>query len=138
VTGYVDTSVLLRVLLGEAEPLAQWSEIEQAYASRLLVLEVARTIDRYRLRGVIDDEQVAQLHSEARRVVRSIHLLGVTDELLDRAERPMPTVVGSLDAIHLVTAVELARTLTEPLVFATHDIQLARAARASGLDVAGA
>lgn len=135
---FMDTSVLLRALFGEPHPLAEWSEIDEAYASRLLLLEIARAIDRFRLQGVIDDEQVARLHSEARRTTRSINILAVTDPLLERAELPMPTVVGTLDAIHLATAIEVARTLGEPLTFATHDIQLARAARASGFDVVGA
>jgi hypothetical protein len=43
----------------------------------------------------------------------------------------------SLAAIHLATAQELA-TARAALVLATHDKQLARAARASGLDVCGA
>jgi hypothetical protein len=50
----------------------------------------------------------------------------------------MPTTLGTLDAIHLATALALATTLDEPLVVATHDAHLARAARASGLDVRGA
>jgi predicted nucleic acid-binding protein len=137
VISYVDTSVVMRALLGEADVLSEWAEIEEAYASRLLVVEIARVIDRYRLQGLIDDEQVARLHGEKRTVLRSINLLAITDELLERAERPMPTVVGSLDAIHLMTGVELAATLTDPLVFATHDVQLGRAARAWGLDVVG-
>jgi predicted nucleic acid-binding protein len=52
--------------------------------------------------------------------------------VLTRAAGPMPTVVGSLDAIHLATALEPG------FVLLTHDKQLARAARASGLDVGGA
>jgi hypothetical protein len=71
-------------------------------------------------------------------VLRSVELLEMTDNILTRAAGPMPTMLGSLDAIHLATAPELAPNLEEPLVLATHDLQLARAARASGLDVAGA
>ncbi len=47
-------------------------------------------------------------------------------------------MLGSLDAFHLATAVELAAAKAPGLVLATHDRQLARAARASGLDVVGA
>lgn len=134
---FIDTSVLLRLLFGEPNPLVEWSQIEEAYASRLLGVEVARVIDRYRLQNVIDDEQVAHLHSEARRTSNSLNILAVTEPLLERAERPMPTIVGTLDAIHLATAIGLAPLLAEPLMFATHDVQLGRAARASGLDVIG-
>lgn len=134
---YVDSSVLLRKLFGEPSALEEWSTIETAYASRLLPLEVGRVIDRARLAGKISDAEVADLHDEARRVLRSIEVLAITDRILDRAEGPMPTVLGSLDAIHLCTALELAQSLGAALVLATHDERLARAARASGLEVCG-
>jgi predicted nucleic acid-binding protein len=50
----------------------------------------------------------------------------------------MPTTLGTLDALHLATALELAAGGVAGLVLATHDAQLARAARASGLEVIGA
>ncbi len=135
---FVDSSVVLRKLFGEPGALAEWGRIETAYASRLLPLEIGRVIDRYRLDGRLDDEDVAALHQEARRVLRSIDILAVTEELLERAAGPMPTTLGTLDAIHLTTALELARSLRAPIVLVTHDAQLATAARASGLEVCGA
>lgn len=135
---FVDSSVVLRKLFGEPGALAEWSQIDQAYASRILPVEVARVIDRYRLAGQIDDADVAALHGEARRVLRSMQVLALSETVLRRAAGPMPVVLGTLDALHLATALELAPTLDGPLVLATHDEQLARAARASGLDVCGA
>ena len=135
---FIDTSVLLRVLFGESGRLEEWSEIEEAYASRLVAVEVARVIDRYRLMGQIDDEDVARLHEEARRALRSMDVLAITEPILKRAEQAAPTIVGTLDAIHLATALELEQHLREPLVLATHDVQLARASRASGLSTVGA
>jgi predicted nucleic acid-binding protein len=129
---------VLRQLFGEPGTLAEWGEIEEAYASRLLTLELGRVIDRCRLNGEIDDAQVEHLHLEAQRLLRSIELLGMSERILLRAGGPMPVVVGSLDAIHLATALELSESLGEPVVLATHDAQLARAARASGLRVCGA
>jgi predicted nucleic acid-binding protein len=134
----VDTSVLLRKLFGEPDPLAEWSRIEEAYASRILLVEVGRVIDRCRLEGKIGDEEVAHLHEEARRVLRSIDVVDLTNTILERAATAMPTVLGSLDALHLVTALELRRSSDKPLAIATHDHQLARAARASGFVVYGA
>jgi ABC-type lipoprotein export system ATPase subunit len=49
----------------------------------------------------------------------------------------MPTSLGSLDAIHLATVLALAKELGEKLVIATHDRQLAAAAKAFGFDVVG-
>lgn len=137
-TTYVDTSVLLRKLFGEPAPLAQWSRIKAAYSSRLMLVEIGRVVDRCRLGGEIDDAAVEQLHVEAKRLVRSIELLALGDAILQRAAGPMRTVVGSLDAIHLATALQLAAAIDDELVFATHDDQLARACRASGLHVIGA
>ena len=134
---YVDSSVLLRKLFREPVPFAKWSSIEQAYVSRLLVVEVSRVIDRCRLMGQLDDESVAQLHEERIGLIQSIDFVDLSDMLLERAALPMPTVIGTLDALHLVTALEVRRQLAPKLVFLTHDEQLALAARASGLSVGG-
>ena len=133
----VDSSVFLRKLFGEPDPLAEWSQIEEAFASRLVLVEIGRTVDRVRMAGEINDDQVVQLHRETRRILRSVEILSLTENVLARAAGPLPTVVGSLDAIHLATALELQRSLEVPLVLATHDSQLARGARASGLEVVG-
>jgi predicted nucleic acid-binding protein len=134
----IDTSVVLRKLFGEQGSLAEWSRVTEAYASRMLLVELGRVIDRSRLAGDIDDEQVEHLHREARRLLRSVDVLALSESILLRAAAPMPTVLGSLDAIHLATALELAASGKKSLVLATHDAQLARAARASGLEVSGA
>jgi hypothetical protein len=46
-------------------------------------------------------------------------------------------VIGTLDAIHLASAVTLRDGLNEDLVFATHDRQQAIGARALGFEVIG-
>jgi predicted nucleic acid-binding protein len=134
----LDSSVLLRKLFGEPSPLAEWQRITQAFVSRILVVELGRVIDRTRLAGLIDDSQVEHLHRESRRILRSADIIELSDAILNRAAGPMPTVLGSLDALHLATALELAPSVDATLVLATHDMQLARAARASGLEVVGA
>ncbi len=133
----VDTSVILRRLFGEPEQMSEWSKIKQGYASRLVPLELGRVIDRYRLLGTIDDSEVVQLHQQSQLALRSLNLVAMTDAILDRAASAMPTVLGSLDAIHLATALELKRSLAPKIVVATHDAQLARAARACSLSVVG-
>jgi predicted nucleic acid-binding protein len=133
----LDTSVVLRRLFGEPGALAEWPMIQSAFASRVLAVELGRVIDRTRLAGEIDDEQVEQLQRESRRVLRSVEVMALSERVLDRAAGPMPTALGALDAIHLATALELAARRAPGLVLATHDRQLARAARASGLEVVG-
>ncbi len=134
---FIDSSVLLRKLFGEPNPLPEWSRIEEAYASRILLLEIGRVIDRARLGGHLDDQQVVEVLQEARRVVRSIEVLAVSERILQRATGPMPTVIGSLDAIHLATALELISEGVKGLTLVTHDNQLGRAALAFGLEVSG-
>jgi hypothetical protein len=71
-------------------------------------------------------------------LISSLELVEVDAVVLDRAAQPMPTELGTLDAIHLATALlwrELTRT---DLVIATHDGALALAAQAHGLSVVGA
>jgi len=138
VIAFIDTSVVLRKLFGEPESLGEWSKIGDAYGSRVLPVELGRVIDRARLAGDIDDEQVEHLQRESRRLLRSIEILALSDRILERAAGPMPTALGTLDALHLATALELAASRAPGVVLATHDRQLARAARASGLEVAGA
>jgi predicted nucleic acid-binding protein len=135
---FVDSSVLLRKLFGEPDTLAEWPAIEAAYASRLVPVEVGRVIDRCRLMDQIDDEDVAALHQETQRLLRSIDVLALSEQILRRAAEAMPTILGTLDSIHLATALEIGRHIEKPLVLATHDAQLARAARAFGLEVVGA
>jgi predicted nucleic acid-binding protein len=137
VIALIDTSVVLRKLFGEPGTLAEWPKIQVAYASRVIVVELGRVIDRTRLAGDIDDAQVEQLQRESRSVLRSMEITALSDRILVRAAGPMPTTLGSLDAIHLATALELTAKRAPGLILATHDRQLARAARASGLGVIG-
>ena len=75
--------MLLRKLFGEKDQVAEWARIRSAYASRLLAIEVGRVIDRARLAGDIDDEQVADLQAEFCRVLRSIDLRPMTEAVPD-------------------------------------------------------
>lgn len=56
---YVDTSVLLRIVLEEPDPLREWSEIQIGLTSALLRVECCRTLDRLVRDGKITDEQYA-------------------------------------------------------------------------------
>ena len=57
--------------------------------------------------------------------------------VLDRAAQPMPTELGTLDAIHLAAALLWKEMTHVDLVMATHDGALALGARAHGLPVVG-
>ena len=133
----MDSSVLLRPHLGEAAALKDWARIESAVTSRIARVECFRTIDRLRLVGDLTDTDAAELRARIGDTFRSVEILQVSGAVLDRAGGSFPTVVRTLDAIHLATA-SLRREQSEPnLVFATHDGQLGTAARALGFRVIG-
>ncbi len=134
---YLDTSVLLRRVLGEAGGLRQWRSIEIALSSELIVVEALRTIDRARLRLGLDDTEVAARRSDLLGALSALHLVRLGRKVLDRAAEPFPTLLGTLDAIHLATA-SLLREERPALVFATHYVELGQAARAIGFRVVGA
>ncbi len=135
---YVDSSVILRLLFGEPAPLEQWKRVAQAYSSQLSRVEIGRTIDCARLLGRIDDAQVAEAKQSAERIFRSMHLVHVTAAIIRMAAGAMPTMVRSLDGLHLATALSLRSAGRGTELFATHDRALATAARASGFEVIGA
>ena len=60
-----------------------------------------------------------------------------TGPILARASLPLPTPIGTLDAIHLSTAMLWRESSTSDLVFATHDSALGIVARVSGFRVVG-
>ncbi len=72
------------------------------------------------------------------RILRSLTLADVTPTVLARACDPMPSILGTLDAVHLTTALIWREHSNEELVLATHDRALAGAARAYGFAVIGA
>lgn len=133
---YIDTSVILRPLLGQKHPL-DWSALEAAYSSEILGLEVRRVIDRLRLESALDDNGVRESHRELARIERCVGSLTLTRDVLRRAALPMPTVVKTLDAIHLTSALMLREKLDAAVVFATHDRQQATAAYSLGFEVLG-
>lgn len=136
-TVYLDTSTVLRILLRQPKPLAIWAEWDRAYASELLHVEACRVIDRLRLEGALDDQGVADARQQLGRIESAIASVALSRPVLQRAALPMATVVKTLDAIHLASALLLRERRSVELSFATHDPQQARAARALGFDCIG-
>jgi predicted nucleic acid-binding protein len=138
VIAYVDTSVLLRVALGQGDSLPEWSRIERGVSSALVATESLRTLDRLRLRVKLADTVLAERRAKILELIASLELVDVDSVVLDRAAQPMPTELGTLDAIHLATALLWKEMTREGLTMATHDVRLAIAAEAHGLPVVGA
>ena len=135
---YVDASVLLRVALGQPDSLSEWSRIEQGVSSALVMTESLRTLDRLRLRVKLADTEIARRRAKILELIASLDIVDIDAAVLDRASQPMPTELGTFDAIHLATALLWKEMTSENLTMATHDLALAIAAEAHGLPVVGA
>ena len=133
-TAYVDSSVLLRIVLAEPGKLKKWKTIRRPVASELVRLECLRTIDRARVKLRLDDVEIAERRSALLDALETFELIPLDPAVLNRAAEPFPTALGSLDAIHLASAL-LAREHLLDLRVATHDRELATAARAVGFEV---
>ncbi len=134
---YLDSSVLLRLVLGQRNALKEWQMIEQGVASALVEVECLRTLDRLRLAEGLGDDQIALRREAVYRMLDAMEVVEITRPVLARAAQPLPTALGTLDAIHLSTALLWQERSNANLVVATHDQALATAARASGLKVVG-
>lgn len=134
---YLDSSVVLSYLLKQTNALKPWGEWTRVCLSQVNQLEAYRTFYRLRIMGLVDDERLAILFQEYRKVTEQAEIIEVNRAVLERAEKPFPTVIGSLDAIHLASALLWQESERKELVFLTHDAQLGRAAIASGLQAKG-
>jgi predicted nucleic acid-binding protein len=114
---YVDASVLLRVAMRQPDALPEWRQIRQGVSSASILTESLRTT-------------ILQL-------IASLDIVEMDVVVLDGAAQPMPTEVGTLDAIHLATALLWKEMSRIDLVMATHDAALGLAAKAHGLQVVG-
>ncbi|MGH9782547.1 MAG: PIN domain-containing protein [Terriglobia bacterium] len=134
---YLDSSVLLRVVLGQRGRLKEWKTVREGVASALAEVECLRTLDRLRLRGAITDQDLSVRREAVYRLLEEIEVVEPTRPILARASLPLPTPIGTLDAIHLATAMLWRESSSADLGFATHDAALGIAARASGFRVFG-
>ena len=102
-----------------------------------MAVESRRAIDRLRLQGSLTTEEAASRLRVIGDWLEAIDLVLLRAPVLSRAGDPLPTSLGTLDALHLGTAL-IWRDRVGPLaVLATHDEALALAARSFGFDVLG-
>jgi hypothetical protein len=134
---YLDSSIILRRLLGQPDALREWRLVRTAVSSRLTEVECLRTIDRLRLQGAIDERRVVSLRETLYRLLATAEVVEVTRTILSRAAQPSPTSLSTLDAIHLCSALVWQERTGGKSVLATHDQALALAARAQGFRVMG-
>lgn len=133
---YVDSSVLLRIVTRASGSLTRWRDITRPISSEVIHLECYRTIDRARVRFDLDPDEVLERRSAVKERLDAFEIVPLDSSVLQRAAEPFPTAVGSLDAIHLASAL-LTRRRYPDVALATHDSELASAARAIGFPVLG-
>ena len=135
---YVDSSVLLRLILREPNPIEDLQSYETLVSSKLLAVECPRTIDRLRLQGSLSMEEAVFRLAAVRDWLEAVDLVLLQRPVLARASESFPTPLGTLDALHLATALVWRDRMQKELVMATHDGGLAIATRACGIEVVGA
>ena len=134
---YIDTSALLRIVLREPGALDDLRSYDALVSSELIAVESPRTIDRLRLLGLLTADDAAARVRTVNDWLEAIDLVLLRPTVLSRASEPMPMPLGTLDAVHLATAL-IWRDRMGPLpTMATHDAALGMAARAFGFDVRG-
>ena len=136
-TAYVDTSALLRLVLRESGALEELRSYDSLVSSELIAVESCRTIDRLRLQGSLTTEEAAVRLGVIVEWLEAIDLVLLRSPVLARASDPLPTPLGTLDALHLATALVWRDRLGLPLIVATHDPALGLAARTFGFEVRG-
>jgi predicted nucleic acid-binding protein len=134
---YLDSSVVLRIVLRQEPMLRGWMDWEAAHSSQLLLLEASRALDRARLEGWLPQAELQRRQAALEQLANDLHLLELDGTVLRRAAMPMSTVVRTLDAIHLASALIVEEQFGERPVFATHDRQQGLAAQALGFQLLG-
>ena len=134
---YLDTSALLRLILREPHSLDQIRSSKRLVSSELLIVEGRRTIDRLRLAGALTQDEAATRLRSFSEWLDAIDLVLLRTPVLARASEPLPVPLGTLDALHLATALTWRDRRAEPLTIATHDAALGSAARVFGFEVLG-
>ena len=131
-TVYLDSTFVIRRLLGVGKPVDFWGKWDKAYASTLMRAECFRAANMLRLNGKIDDEGRARLGSWIETVCSTVVQVPVTDAIVGRAAGAFPVAVGTLQAIHLATMQELEAVHGVKCELASSDKGLVQAAKALG------
>ena len=130
---YLDSSFVIRRLLGVGKSAEFWGKWEKAYASTIMRTECCRIANMLRLEGKLDDAGRARLGAWIETVCSTVTQIPVTDSVLKRAAETYPVAIGTLQAIHLATLQELDAVHGVKCVLASDDEGLVQAAKALGI-----
>ena len=120
---YVDTSVALAWILAEDRrpPRSLWNET--VVSSRLLQYELACRLQAYGMTAVRE--------KQAREITSVLSFVEMTVPVLERAMKPFPEPVRTLDALHLATF-EFLLDHTADVSLASYDSRMVAVAEAMG------
>ena len=135
---YLDSTYVIRRLLGIRPEDGIWGKWEKAYASALLRTECCRVANKLRLDGRLDDAGRARLGAWIETVCDSVVQIPVTDAIVRRAADAFPVSIGTLQAVHLASMLELEEVYGVKCALATDDEGLLCAAKALGFSAAEA
>lgn len=122
---YLDTSALVKLVVSEADSAALRRFISRVDPQSLVTSALTRA---ELLRAAL--RRNAASVQKARDVLEGVATITITEALLDSAGLIEPSGLRTLDAIHLVTAIELGTDLRQ---FVAYDARLLAAAREAGL-----
>lgn len=132
---YVDSSVVLRHILNGDPALGEAvSSSDLVGSSDLMAIECQRVLQRERMGGHLDDHQYSEAVLLLEDIVKRLALVEIGPAVKRRAAGAFPTVIGTLGAIHLASALlwHEAEPGTDFRIL-TQDRQLALCARSLGL-----
>ena len=134
---YLDSSAALRKILNQQNQIVELKKIDRAVASKLLKAESFRALDRLRLLGSLNEVEFVKTSEELYQFLDLVELVEISDSILDRVGGSFSIGLGTLDAIHLSSALLWREKTGLQLSFFTHDEALGRAARSLGFSVFG-
>ena len=137
-TIYIETSAFLRIVLREPGALDELRSHDALVSSEIIAVESLRTLDRLRVQGVLTSAEAADRRAIVSEWLEGIDLILLRPPVMSRAAEPLPTPLGTLDALHLATALVWRDRIRDLPVIATHDGALALASRSFGFEVYGA
>ena len=123
---YLDSSVVMARLLAESRQLPDHSWHLELTSSALLQYEVW---NRLNVRGTNRDRE-----QHARNLLGRVQFVDLAPRVLERALRPFPVEVRTLDGLHLAT-VEYLRSDGASIELATFDTRMTTAARGLGIAI---
>jgi hypothetical protein len=81
------------------------SDFDEVASSRFMWIETARTLDRAVRSGQITDRDGITARIAFESMVTGVTRLKLTERVLSRAAEGFPTIISTLDALHLSTAI---------------------------------